>query len=166
MSTNNLYNKEAKAKIKELAESIDFAMLATTINHMPFHVIPMSTKKVDDEGNVWFLSGKDSDHNKNIIADPKVQLMYSKPGDMTFMVVSGEATITTDPQILKELYGKTDDNWFDGLDDPNLTAIQIKPHSAHYWEPKHNKLVTLFKMGVGAISGENPDIAEQGNLHS
>ena len=164
MSIINLYNKDAREKIKDIAESIDFTMFATSVSNMPFHVIPMSTKKVDEHGNIWFLSGKDSDHNQHIHKDNKVQLMYSKPGDMTFMVLHGQATISTERSILKELYGSGDDNWFDGLDDPNLTAIKVTPNAAHYWEPKHNKLVTLFKMGIGAISGDSPDIGEEGHI--
>jgi general stress protein 26 len=164
MSKTNLYNQEAIDKIKDMAESIDFCMFATRLGQKPFHVIPMSTKKVDLNGHVWFLSGKDSDHNKNIHKDNSVQVMYSKPGDMSFMTIHGTASINTEKSILKELYGSSDDNWFDGLDDPNLTAIQVKPLEAHYWEPKHNKLVTLFKMGVGAVSGEQPDISEHGDI--
>jgi len=164
MSKNDLYNQDAKDKIKELAEDIDFAMFSTNIKNQAFHVIPMSTKKVDQNGHIWFLSGRDSDHNKNILKDNAVQIMYSKPSDMSFMVLRGSASITTDMSILRELYGSSDDNWFKGIDDPNLTAIQVKPSQAHYWEPKHNKLVTLFKMGVGAITGDQPDIGEHGDL--
>ncbi|WP_391575340.1 pyridoxamine 5'-phosphate oxidase family protein [Aureliella helgolandensis] len=45
------------AKLKELAESIDFAMLCTDLEATPFHAIPMSTRRVDDQGHIWFLSG-------------------------------------------------------------------------------------------------------------
>jgi general stress protein 26 len=45
MSQKNLYNQEAKDKIKELAESIDFAMMCTNLQNIPFHSIPMSTKE-------------------------------------------------------------------------------------------------------------------------
>ncbi|WAC02410.1 pyridoxamine 5'-phosphate oxidase family protein [Lacinutrix neustonica] len=164
MSTNNLYHKEAKEKIKALAEAIDFTMMATNLGHKPFSAIPMSTKKVDQNGTIWFLSGKDSQHNKDILKDHNIQLMYSKPSTMSFMILYGEAKITKDHAILKELYGKSDDLWFEGIEDPNLTAIQFEPKEAHYWEPKHNKLVTLFKMGVGALTGKQAEIGEEGQL--
>ncbi len=166
MSTENLYNKEAKEKIKDLAESIDFTLMATNLGNKPFHTVPMSTKKVDENGNIWFLSGKDTDHNQNINTDNNVQLLYSKPGSMTFLTLYGKAFINTDKTILKELYGKTDDSWFEGVDDPSLCAIQFKPDDAHYWEPKSNKFVSLLKMGVGAITGNEPDISQHGDLKS
>lgn len=47
---NNLYDKEAISKVKEMAEPIDFTMMATNLSQQPIHAIPMSTKKVDDNG--------------------------------------------------------------------------------------------------------------------
>ena len=164
MSTKNLYNDKAKKKIKDLAEDIDFAMLATALGTKPISAIPMSTKKVDEDGNIWFLSGKNSDHNTDIAKDDAAQLFYSDPGSMEFLSVYGNVKIISDKAILKELYGKTDDNWFDGVDDPNLSALKFIPSDVFYWDTKNNKLVTLFKMGVGAITGNQPDIGEQGEL--
>ncbi|SDB37990.1 General stress protein 26 [Flavobacteriaceae bacterium MAR_2010_188] len=164
MGIDNLYNKEAKDKIRDLAKDIDFCMMATNLSNIPFHAIPMSTKKVDEQGNVWFLSGRESDHNKNIQKDSQTQLIYSDASDMKFMKLYGHSTITDDKSILKDLYGKTDDNWFDGLDDPSLTAIKFAPKEAHYWEPKHGKFISLIKMGIGAITGNQPDISEEGHI--
>ncbi|RMB62826.1 general stress protein [Dokdonia sinensis] len=164
MSTENLYSKEAKAKIKELVEDIDFAMMTTNLGQKPLGAIPMSTKKVDEAGNIWFLSGADSDHNKDIQKDSDVQLLYSKPSDMEFLSVFGKAVITRDKKILEDLYGKSDDNWFDGVDDPNLTAISFKPTEARYWDTKHNKFVSLFKMLYGTVAGEKTDIGVSGTL--
>ncbi|MEH6407165.1 MAG: pyridoxamine 5'-phosphate oxidase family protein [Leeuwenhoekiella sp.] len=164
MSTKNLYNKEAQKKIKDLAEDIDFVMMATNLGKKPVSAIPMSTKKVDEDGNIWFLSGKNSDHNKDIEMDSNIQLLYSDPSSMRFLSVYSEAQIVTDKSVLKELYGKTDDNWFDGVDDPNLTALKCMPKESFYWDTKNNKLVTLFKMGVGAVTGNQPDISEQGKI--
>ncbi|HEA29955.1 MAG TPA: general stress protein [Leeuwenhoekiella sp.] len=164
MSKEDLYNKDAKQKITEMAKDIDFAMMATNLKQIPLSVIPMSTKKVDGEGNIWFLSGKDSDHNKDIEKDANAQLIYSEPSSMQFLSVYGRATITTDKGIIKELYGKGDDNWFEGVDDPNISAISFKPSEAAYWDTKSNKLVSLFKMGVGAVTGEKQDIGKSGKL--
>ena len=163
---NNLYNEEAKDKIKEIVTDVDYAMMATQLESKPSHIVPMSTKKVDEEGNIWFLSGQDSEDNTNILKDASVELIYSHPGKMTFMSLYGHAEIVVNETILKELYSDSDNNWFDGPEDPNLSAIKVKPDSAHYWEPKHNKLVTLFKIGVGAITDQKQDVGQSGELHS
>lgn len=164
MSRENLYNDEAKKKIKEMAEDIDFAMMASNLEQTPLHMVPMSTKKVDDQGNIWFLSDKNSTHNQNIMNDSNLHLIYADKSSMQFLNVYGTATITTDRKIIEEFYGKADDAWFDGKDDPNITAISVKPTEAFYWDPKNNKLIALVKMGVGALTGNKPDPMDVGKL--
>ena len=144
MSIKNLYNEEAREKIKEMAESIDMCMMSTDIDKKPFHSVVMSTKQVDDEGKIWFLSGKDSEHAKNIEKDGHIYLMYSDPGSFKYV--------------------KTDDAWFDGPDDPNIVAIHVVPQDVNYWDPKSNKLVSLAKMVVGAITGEQQETMNEGKL--
>lgn len=164
MSNKNLSNRDAIQKLKELAESIDFAMLCTDLAARPFHAIPMSTKRVDDHGRVWFLSGQDSTHNQNIVRDSQIELLYSDPGSMQFLSLFGNAAIRRERSILEDLYASTDDSWFDGVDDPNLTAIEITPVAAYYWDVKGNKLVALLKMGWGGMTGKQPDLGEEGDL--
>ncbi len=164
MSKENLYNDDAKKKIKEMAEDIDFTMMATDLNTTPLHMVPMSTKKVDDMGNIWFLSNKNSTHNQNIMKDNHLHLIYADKSSMQFLNVYGMATISIDRKIIDELYGKADDAWFEGEDDPNITAISVQPTEAFYWDPKNNKLITLVKLGVGAVTGNQPDTMDVGKL--
>ncbi len=164
MSTKNLYSEEAKKKIKELAESIDVCMMATNLGEKPFHLVPMSTKKVDEAGNVWFLSNKNSTHNGNIEKDAKTHLIYSNKNSYEFLSVFGSARITTDRSLIKDLYGSGDDAWFDGVDDPNITAVEIRPEEVYYWDTKNGKILSLLKMAGGAITGNEPDLGEHGKL--
>ena len=164
MGKHDLINEEAKAKLNEMAESIDFTLMATGLGQPPFHTIPMSTKSVDDEGCIWFLSGRDSTHNSNILADNRVQLNYSDVAAFEFLSVYGNAEIVTEKSKLKELYGSSDDAWFDGVDDPNLSAIKVSPSDVHYWDSKNGKLITMFHIGVATVTGEKPDLMDQGEL--
>lgn len=108
MSVQHLYTKEAKDKIKEMAESIDFTMMITDLSTTPLHSFPMSTKKVDDFGSIWFLSRGDSKHNDHIRTNGKMQLIYNSPGSMGFLSIYGRASIHLDKVILEEFYSSTD----------------------------------------------------------
>jgi general stress protein 26 len=164
MTTTNLHAEKAIDKLRGMIASIDFAMLCTQLGEKPFHSVPMSTKTVDSEGNIWFLSGKNSTHNSNIESDGDVELLYADPSSMQFLSVFGIASIHSEKSILRQLYDVSDDAWFDGVDDPNLTAIKVIPSASHYWDTKGNKLVALFKMGVASVTGERPDASEEGDL--
>ncbi|MGA8855145.1 MAG: pyridoxamine 5'-phosphate oxidase family protein [Christiangramia sp.] len=164
MSTKNLYDDKAREKIKQLAEDVDFCMLVTNMDQKPLSAVPMSTKQVDDHGAVWFLSKNDSEHNKNIEKDSDVQLLYSGTSDMEFLSIYGEAFIETNRDVIEELYSKADNAWFDGKDDQSITAIKVNPKEAYYWDNKDSKMVTLFKLGMAAVSGNDQDIGEKGKL--
>jgi general stress protein 26 len=164
MPAHNLAGPPAHRKIKELAEAIDFGMLCTDLSIQPFHAVPMSTKRVDEDGAIWFLSGGDSTHNANIARDGVSQLIYANPKAMQFLIIYGQSSIHTERTLLESLYSKTDDAWFRGVDDPNLTALKIVPLAAHYWDVKGNTLVALLQMGVAAMTGAKADVARHGNL--
>lgn len=164
MSKKDLYSKEAKEKIKDLAESIDYTMFITDLKSQPFHTVPMSTKEVDSEGNIWFLSNRTSTHNRNIERENRVHLIYADKSNFEFLSIYGPASVITDRKRIEELYGSGDDAWFDGVDDPNITALKIKPEDAHYWDTKNGKVISLLKMVGGAITGNEPDLGEDGKL--
>lgn len=164
MSEQNLFNREAKEKLKDLAQGIDIAIMQTNLGQKPSHSIPMSTKKVDDNGCIWFLSNKNSAHNGYLNSDSSIQLIYSKPSDMEFMTVYGKAFKTTEKSVLQRYYCSSDDAWFNGIDDPNLTAIKVIPADIQYWDTKNGKFVSLLKMGVGMLTGKKQELGKEGKL--
>ena len=103
--------------------------------------------------------------NVDIEKDKNVQLLYSGTSDMEFLSVYGEAFIETNREVIKELYSKADNAWFDGDDDPSITAIRVNPKEAYYWDNKDSKMVTLFKLGMAAVTGDDQDIGEKGKLN-
>lgn len=165
MSTKNLTSREALEKMTSLVDAIKTAMLLTDLKKQPISAIPMTTKQVDEEGDIWFLSGLKSGHNSNIVKNPQVQLLYSDPSAMEFISIYGVASVITDKEKLKKLYTHSDDAWFEGEDDPNLSALKITPKEAYYWDTKQNKFVGLFKMGLAAATGNKADVGEKGKLN-
>jgi len=125
----------------------------------------MSTKRVDDDGSIWFLSGQDSTHNANILRNLAVQPQYSDSKSMSFLIIYGQTLVFTERPIFESLYEKSYDTCFDGVEDPNLSAAKVIPHTAHYCEIKEDKLAALLKMGIAAATDSEADIAEHGNLY-
>ncbi len=164
MSTENLNNNDARKKLISIVQDIEVAMLVSNLGSKPLSAVPMNTKKVDDEGNIWFLSSLNSDHSQDIIKDADVQLLYSDNSNMVFISIYGEALINTEKTRLEKLYTKVDDTWFNGVDDPNLTAIQIIPKEAYYWDTKKNKFVSFFNIGLAATTKSKKDTGEKGKL--
>lgn len=164
MHTQNLTKEKAKKKMTQLAKDIRTAMLVTGLKHKPLGVIPMNTKKIDKDGNLWFLNGLLSDHNPHIVQDPDVQLIYSDSRGKKFLSIFGIASIVTDKGVLKELYETGDDKWFNGVDDPNLTAIKISPRETYYWQHKKHEKSKSASTILTAVSQQEEDLVEKGKL--
>ena len=160
MTIDNKYNDEAIYKIKELVGDNGISMFITNLNDSPLHAVPMNTKKVDNQGNLWFLSSKNNDTAKNTKASHNVQLIYSKPRNKEFLSIFGHSRIVVDRGIIKDLYQNTDDVWFNTSDDPDLIAIVVSPKEARYWEPNANSFLTLFKLAQHSIIGSDSNIHE------
>lgn len=162
----NLTRNEAIAKMKNLVDGAShICMFCTKVTDMPFKSRPMGTQKVDDEGNIWFLSAADSEHNAEIAIDNRVQLLYSNPSASEFLIVNGTAQILTDRATIDELWNPMAKAWFpEGKDDPNLSAIKVTTDISHYWDTKYGKAVTLLAIATAAVTGQQFDAGVEGKL--
>ena len=125
----------------------------------------MAVQKVDDEGNLWFLSANDSHKNSEIATDSSVQLLFQGSSYSDFLNIYGTATISEDKAQIKELWQPILKTWFtEGVDDPRITLIAITPTDGYYWDTKHGKLVAFTKQIAGAILGKTLDDSIEGKI--
>src|SRR5205809_3241773 len=104
----DLYGKEATKKIKELVDSTKTCFFCTGFAPgEPFATRPMAVRKLDDDGNFWFLSANDSYKNLELETDRKVQLLFQGSSYSDFLNIYGTAVITQDKEKIKELWDPT-----------------------------------------------------------
>lgn len=157
-TTRNLLGPDAVRKLKELTKNTSTCMFASGLSKVPFHVCPMGVQEVDDSGDLWFFSGADSVHNRQLEGDPRVQLIFSNVSKVEYLTVFGETTISKDPRKIDELWNKFVEAWFPGgKNDPNLTLLCVRPSIAHYWDTENGKLVTMAKILTAAVTGSEID---------
>lgn len=162
----DLSGQQALDKMKELVKEIDFCMFCTQVDQLPFSTRPMSTREVDEQGNIWFFSKADSNKNLELAQDDKVQLLYAKPGNSEFLSVFGQADVIKDRKKAEELWSFWAKTWFsEGADDPQLTIIRVRPEEAYYWDTKHNRMVSLLKIVAGAVTGKESDDGVEGKIN-
>lgn len=160
----DLRDISAVEKIKDLAEKIKTCMFCT-YNGDKLSSRPMTAQKIDENGNLWFLSDKNSEKNIEILANSKVELFFSEPHDQ-FLSLHGHASILYDREIIKELFTPIVKVWMpEGEDDPNLSVIKVVPEEGYYWNNKNGKVVAAAKMTVAFITGTTMDDGIEGNLN-
>jgi general stress protein 26 len=162
----DLLGREAGKKIKELASKNSTCFFCTAISTgKPLSARPMSAQKIDEEGNFWFLSANDSHKNADIVIDNKVQLFFQGSAHSDFLSIYGTATISTNKELIKELWEPIIKTWFtEGVDDPRITVIKVETEQGYYWDNKHGNAIAFVKMAAGAIMGKTLDDSIEGRL--
>lgn len=162
----DLAGSEAGKKIKELAGKNNTCFFCSDIESgKPITVRPMSVQKMDEEGNFWFLSSNDSNKNEEIKSDRNVQLLFQGSAHSDFLSIYGVATISTDKELIKELWEPILKTWFtEGVDDPRITVIKVETKQGYYWDNKHGNAIAFAKMAIGAAVGKTMDDSIEGKL--
>jgi general stress protein 26 len=161
----NLSGNAAADKIREIAKHARSCLFGTFTGARRLEVRPMAVQEVDGSGNLWFLSGRTSEKNRDIEKDPRVQLLFANNDKVEFMSLEGTATIHTDRALKEKYWSPIAKTWFEqGVDDPELTVLQVQPTDGHYWDTVNGKTVTLLKIAVGAVTGKNSGVGVSGDL--
>jgi general stress protein 26 len=148
-----LISKAAIEKIKALATNADISLFTTKLLYTPLTTRPMSTQEVDEYGNLWFMSRKDSNKNKEIYQDNRVQLFYSNKVNAEYLSVYGHAEIIMDAEKVNKLWSPVAKTWFkEGKEDPAITLIKVVPVDAYYWDSNTSKVVSLIKVSYNTVT--------------
>jgi general stress protein 26 len=163
---HDLDHHESIDKLKEFVKHNSICMFTTHLTDVPLQSRPMSVQEVDDDGNLWFLSGASSNKNWEVEEDSRVQLIFANQKDYEFLSLYGHATIYTDREKIHEMWSPIAKAWFkEGKNDPEATVIKVTPEDAYYWDTKNNKAVSLFKIMASVVTGRTMDDGEEGRMH-
>ena len=162
----NLSANEGLEKLKELVNAINICLFSTNLQKNDGATFrPMSAQEVDEDGNIWFFSGIDSDKNLEIKKDNLVQLVFSDPSKSSFLIVNGEAEIIIERKKIEELWSPAIKIWFvKGKDDPNISLIKVKTQTAYYWDTEGNKMINFFKYLASVATGSNLTMGVNGSI--
>ncbi|WP_134090470.1 pyridoxamine 5'-phosphate oxidase family protein [Olivibacter sp. XZL3] len=163
----DLQGKEAIEKVKELVNISEACFFCTDLNKVgvPLSIRPMAVQKVDDDGNLWFLSASDSHKNEEIQRDPFVHLLFQGSRYADFLNIYGLASIVDDKEKIDELWNPLLKTWFtDGKEDVRITVIKVEPTEAYYWDNKHGSAIAFVKQSIGSILGKTLDDSVEGKL--
>ncbi len=142
----NLYYKEDIAVLKNLVEEIKICMFCSNLNIIPITSRPMSIHQVDDEGNIWFISSKESNKNFEKVKDNRVQLFFTSMADSYYLSVFGDVSIYNDKEAIDKIWNPIANAWFEeSLNDSTVIVIKVVPTNVYYWDSNENKILLNVK---------------------
>jgi general stress protein 26 len=148
------------AKIRELIEDIEFAMLTTVCRDGSLRSRPMATMKVKFDGNLWFFTRADSPKVGEVDEDQHVNVAYAAPDDDVWVSLQGTATLSRDRAKMEELWNPHLEAYFpEGLDDPEIALLRVKVEKGEYWEAP-GSIAYALEVATAIVTGERADPGE------
>lgn len=149
-----------------LIDGIEVAMFTT--RRADGHLVsrPMQTQERTSGVDLWFMTNIDTHKLDDLMTDPHVNLAYYKNRTREWVSVAGLATVSTDRELVRELYKPDWKAWLgdeggnrDGsADDPRIALILVEAESVTYMKVTKPRPVVLFELARGIVTGEPPQV--------
>lgn len=165
---DDLRGREAVNKIREFVEKVDTCFFVTAVREDGSSgARPMAVREVDDAGNFWFLSAKDTHKDHEVQVDAEVRLYFQDAEHADFLEVTGRATVSQDRARIKQLWEPGLKNWFtEGENDPRISVIKVTPEDGYYWDTRDRDLASGIRMFIaGFLQEPLRDKSQSGSLH-
>lgn len=141
-------NQEAIEKVRDLIKGIDTAML-TTVSEEGLVSRPMKTQEVEFDGDLWFLTKKDTGKFHELLRNRQVNVSYA---GQSFVSIRGEAELVESSEKVKQFWSPAYEELLETTyDDPNIVLIKVKAETAEYWDSgnKFKMAKFLFRRLLG-----------------
>lgn len=152
--------------LHELIDGIEVAMFTT--RRADGHLVsrPMQTQERESGTDLWFMTNVEAHKLDDLMSDPHVNLAYYRDGSREWVSVSGIATVSTDRDLVRELYKPDWKAWLgdeggerDGsANDPRIALILVDAQSVTYMKVTKPRPVVLFEVAKAMVTGSPPDV--------
>jgi general stress protein 26 len=116
------------------------------------HSRPMTAQFEDDQGPIWFFTGRDNALVKNLGNSKPAMAAFTSKGHDLFASITGTLRVDNDRAVIDRLWNKWIEAWFEGgKDDPNLVLLRLDADQAEVWLNENNLLA-----GVKMLLGVDP----------
>ena len=151
------------ARLAELIEGIETAMLTTADASGELHSRPMATQAISDQGEILFYTRRES-AKVDEAEHQAVNVAYADPRGNRYVSVCGRAMLDTNPETIRAHWSPELKAWFPGgVDDPQLALLRITIDHAEYWTAPGGPLATLAQFAKAAV-GKPDRIGDHGTI--
>jgi general stress protein 26 len=138
--------------VRNLIKGIDVAML-TTMTEEGLVSRPMKTQEVEFDGDLWFMTMKDTGKYEELLRYPHVNIAYA---GKSYVSIRGTAELVDNRDKIKEFWNIAYEKMLETTsDDPNLILIKVKAETAEYWEM--GNWTKVVKKGINKLTGKKSD---------
>lgn len=152
-------DQDAIETVRTLIKGIDIAML-TSVTKQGLVSRPMKTQEVEFDGDLWFLTMKDTGKYDELVHNPNVNVTYA---GKSYVSIRGMAELVDSRDKIKEFWNIAYEKMLDTTsDDPNLILIKVKADTAEYWDM--GNWTKLVKQLYFKLTGKKSDDTNINNI--
>lgn len=153
---------EALAKLNQMIEGIEVAMLTTIEEDGSLRSRPMAAQQFPTDGTLWFFTRAEAGKVREIHEDEHVNLAYADPEKHRFVSISGRGRLVQDRAMTEKLWNPLAEAWFpEGTSDPNLGLLQISIETAEYWDAPTGAMAILKGVTHSLLTGGSFEAGER-----
>jgi general stress protein 26 len=146
-----------REKFLEVLNDFDDVMLVT--HHVDGHLDarPMHVARVEEDGDMWFLTDGSSGKIAEIRKDSRAQVV-GQHEDERWVSVAGTVEVVRDRGRIESLWAEPYRAWFpDGVDDPKIVALAFRADRGEYWDNAGVQGVEYaLKVAKAYVTGARP----------
>ncbi|WP_010268069.1 pyridoxamine 5'-phosphate oxidase family protein [Paenibacillus senegalensis] len=164
-SNDTQINQEAVETVKDIIKNVETAMLSTFADG-GINSRPMQTQDIEFDGDLWFLTKKDTSKYQEIMDNPNVNVAYV---GKSYVSIRGVAEVVDDVQRKKELWKKVYASFLDTTyEDPNIILIKINTQTAEYWDTgdKLKTVKAFLRKMTGNSEKDKKELNQTVNMNS
>lgn len=152
-------------KLRDLLKKFTTAVLITHDAAAEWPARPMAVARVEENGNLWFITGEHSAKVHEIEAEARVQVIC-QDGWNCCVAITGRASLVRDRVRIRELWKPAFQAWFpEGAEDPGIVLIHVVGERGEYWDSTGiNRLTYLYQSFKAILQGTTPEL-KQGEQH-
>ena len=145
-----------RQRVRALIERAGVAMLMNFDERNAHVGRPMLPLFIQDDPHIFFLTHQNSRKVLQLAARPQVGLTIISAN--CYLVITGSAAISRDPELIRRLWSPTYRAWFPaGKDDREATAIRVAVERIDYWEPPTSRIVRLLQAMKAVLTRQAVD---------
>ena len=156
----------------DLIDGIEIAMFTTRRADGQLVSRPMQTQQRENGVDLWFMTNVETHKLDDLMSDPHVNLAFYKDKSREWVSVSGIATVSTDRDLVRELYKPDWKAWLgdEGGDrdgspsDPRIALILIDAQLVTYMKVTKPRPVVLFEVAKAMVTGSPPEVGSIRNV--
>lgn len=146
-------------KVTEIINHHRVCMLTTVGDDGAIMGWPMTVAKVEDNGELWFLSSTGTGPVAAIGTGAQVNLSFG--GKNEWLSVHGPAVVITSEPKARELWNEAAAAFYpNGPESKDLVLVRVRPRGAQYWESPGGTISTIFQWAKARVTGDVIDAGE------